>query len=779
MNTTLCDIGIGQRVLITAVGGTGKLRQHFLDMGVIPGTVVQLVKFAPMGDPMILEIHGYMLSLCKADAAQIEVAYDVPEEEEIEIPKPRRAHPGFGEMGERFHDSSDPRAVARDEKLRFALVGNQNCGKTTLFNQLTGSNQHVGNFPGVTVDRKTGQIRGHSDTEVTDLPGLYSLSPYTTEEGVSRRFVLEERPHAIINIVDATNIERNLYLTMQLLELGVPMVLALNMMDEMRGNGGTILINEMEHQLGIPVVPISAARNEGVDELVEHAIHVARYQEPPQRQDFCRADDSHGGSLHRCLHALMHLIEGRARTAGLPVRFAAGKLVEGDESVLEALRLDGEERETMQHMLHVLEHERHLDPPAALAEMRYSFIKALCRRCVVKPHESREQHRSRAIDRILTGKFTALPAFIAIMAVIFYLTFDSLGAWLQDVFDEGVGLFTDWLSVGMQGLHISEVVQSLVVDGICAGVGAVVSFMPIIVLLFFFLSLLEDSGYMARIAFVMDRLLRRLGLSGRSIVPMLLGFGCSVPAVMSTRTLPSERDRRLTILLIPFMSCTAKLPVYAFLCAAFFPGRGGIIMFSLYLTGIIVGIFVTFLYKSTLLRGEPVPFVMELPCYRLPHARNVLMLMWEKARDFMQRAFTIIFLASILIWFLQHFDFRLTMVSDASQSMLATIAGGIAPVFAPMGFADWRIVVALISGFMAKESVVGTLGILFPAGALATVLMDNAALALLVFSLLYTPCVAAVAAIRRELSKRWAWLVAVGQCVIAWLCAWLVALIAA
>ena len=772
MKTNLCDIGIGQRVLITAVGGTGRLRQHFLDMGVIPGTVVQLVKYAPMGDPMILELHGYMLSLCKADAAQIEVTYDVPDEAQAEAPRPGRPHPGFGEEGERFHDAGEAQAVARDEVLKFALVGNQNCGKTTLFNQLTGSNQHVGNFPGVTVDRKSGTIRGHADTEVTDLPGIYSLSPYTAEEAVSRNFVLEEHPHAIINIVDATNIERNLYLTMQLLELDIPMVLALNMMDEMHGNGGTILLNEMEHQLGIPVIPISAARNEGVDELVEHAVHVARYRECPQRQDFCRADDSHGGSLHRCLHAVMHLIEGHARTAGLPVRFAAGKLIEGDEVVLQALHLDDEERETMQHMLHVLERERHLDPPAALAEMRYSFINALCRKCVVKPHESREQRRSRAIDRILTGRLTALPAFFGIMALIFFLTFDSLGAWLQDIFGQGVDLFTQWLSVIMQRLHISEVVQSLVVDGICAGVGAVVSFMPIIVLLFFFLSMLEDSGYMARIAFLMDRLLRRLGLSGRSIVPMLVGFGCSVPAVMSTRTLPSERDRRLTILLIPFMSCTAKMPVYAFLCAAFFPGRGGIIMLGLYLLSIAAGILVTFLYKSTLLRGEPVPFVMELPNYRLPQARNVLMLMWEKARDFVQRACTVIFLASIVIWFLQHFDFHIVMVSDTSQSMLATIAGSMAPIFAPLGLDDWRIVVALISGFMAKESIVGTLGILFPAGALTATLTDNAALALLVFCLLYTPCVAAIAAIRRELSKRWAWLVAVGQCLVAWLCAW-------
>lgn len=778
MKTNLCDIGIGQRVLVTAVGGTGKLRQHFLDMGVIPGTVVQLVKYAPMGDPMVLALHGYLLSLGKADAAQIEVAYDVPDEAEYEAPRQGRPHPGFGEEGERFHDAGEAHAIARDEVLRFALVGNQNCGKTTLFNQLTGSNQHVGNFPGVTVDRKSGQIRGHAETEVTDLPGVYSLSPYTAEEAVTRSFVLGERPHAIINIVDATNIERNLYLTLQLLELGIPMVLAVNMMDEMRHNGGTILLNEMEHRLGIPVVPISAARNEGVDELVEHAIHVARYQECPQRHDFCRADDSHGGSLHRCLHAVMHLVEERARMADLPVRFAAGKLLEGDAEVLEALHLDADERATMQHMLHVLERERHLDPPAALAEMRYTFIRELCRNCVVRPHESREQQRSQAIDRVLTGRFTALPAFIAIMAMVFYLTFDGIGAWFQTLFEDGVQYATQWLASAMQALHISGVVQSLVADGICAGVGSVVSFMPIIVFLFFFLSLLEDSGYMARVAFVMDRLLRRIGLSGRSIVPMLIGFGCSVPAVMATRTLPSERDRRLTILLIPFMSCTAKLPVYAFLCATFFPGRGGIIMLALYLLGIAVGIVVAFLYKSTLLRGEPVPFVMELPNYRMPQAKNVAMLVWEKARDFVQRAFTVIFLASIAVWFFQHFDFRLAMVADASQSMLADVAGLIAPVFAPLGFADWRIVVALISGFMAKESIVGTLGILYPAGTLHGALTGSAAYALLVFSLLYTPCVAAVAVIRRELSKRWAWLVVVGQCVIAWLCAWAVSLLA-
>ena len=776
MKTTLNNIGAGQKVLVTAVGGSGKLRQHFLDMGLIPGTIVQVEKFAPMGDPMILQLHGYLLSFCKADAAEIEVSYDVPVETESIAPKGGRPHPGLGEEGERFHDAAEAKAVAKDEVLRFALVGNQNCGKTTLFNQLTGANQHVGNFPGVTVDRKSGQIRGHADTEVVDLPGIYSLSPYTAEEEVSREYVLNEHPHAIINIIDATNIERNLYLTMQLMELGRPMVLALNMMDELRGNGGTVLINEMEHQLGIPVVPIAAAKNEGVDELVEHAVHVARYQECPQRQDFCRHDDRHGGALHRCLHAVMHLTEDRARAAGLPVRFAAGKLLEGDADVLQRLRLDEDEQSMMHHILHTMEKERHLDAPAALAEMRYGFIRELCQKCVVKPRESKEQRRSNAIDRILTGRWTALPAFFAIMAAVFYLTFDSLGAWLQEIFEMGVEGATYWIGHVMEWLDISGAVRSLVIDGVCAGVGAVVSFLPIIVLLFFFLSLLEDSGYMARIAFVMDRLLRRIGLSGRSVVPMLIGFGCSVPAVMATRTLPSERDRRLTILLTPFMSCTAKMPVYSFFCAALFPGRGGMVMLGLYLLGIIVGIIVTFIYKSTLLRGEAVPFVMELPCYRLPRLRNVLLLMWEKARDFVQRAFTVIFLASIVIWFLQHFDFRLLMVDDAADSILAGIASLIAPVFAPLGFGDWRIVVALISGFMAKESIVGTLGILFPAGSLEALLTTSAAAALLVFCLLYTPCVAAVAAIRRELSKRWAWLVVVGQCVIAWICAYIAVL---
>ena len=775
--TTLNQIGAGQKVLVNAVGGSGKLRQHFLDMGLIPGTVVQVVKFAPMGDPMILQLHGYLLSFCKADAAEIEVTYDVPVETHDDAPKGGRPHPGLGEEGERFHDAAEAKAVPKDEVLRFALVGNQNCGKTTLFNQLTGANQHVGNFPGVTVERKSGQIRGHADTEVVDLPGIYSLSPYTAEEGVSRQYVVDEHPHAIINIIDATNIERNLYLTMQLMELGVPMVLALNMMDELRGNGGTVLINEMEHLLGVPVVPIAAAKNEGVDELVEHAIHVARYQECPQQRDFCRHDDEHGGALHRCLHALMHLTEDRARAAGLPVRFAAGKLLEGDDDVLRRLHLDDDERGMMQHILHGLQKERQLDAPAALAEMRYAFIRDLCRKCVVKPRESREQRRSNAIDHILTGRWTALPAFCAIMAAVFWITFDSLGAWMQGGCEKAVESLTQWIDQGLTMMNISEVVHSLVVDGICAGVGAVVAFLPIIVLLFFFLSLLEDSGYMARIAFVMDRLLRRLGLSGRSIVPMLIGFGCSVPAVMATRTLPSERDRRLTILLTPFMSCTAKMPVYAFFCAAFFPANGGMVMLALYLTGIIVGIIVTFVYKSTLLRGEAVPFVMELPCYRLPRLRNVVMLMWEKARDFMERAFTVIFLASIVIWFLQHFDFHLLMVDDASESMLATIAGMLAPLFGPLGFADWRIVVALISGFMAKESIVGTLGILFPEGTLQAALTTAGVASLLVFCLLYTPCVAAVAAIRRELSKRWAWLVVVGQCLIAWICAYIAALV--
>ncbi len=788
---TLRDLKIGQQAVITTVGGEGALRQHFLDMGIIPGAQVQLIKYAPMGDPMQLLIHGYLLTLRLDDAAQIGITTEVPEP----TPRPeihsRIEHPGFGEGGRYHaeeekrrsqlhleqHQESSGRDTANPTIISFALVGNQNCGKTTLFNQLTGSNQHVGNFPGVTVDRKSGPIRGHADTLVTDLPGIYSLSPYSAEEIVSRQFIIEEHPTAIINIIDATNIERNLYLTMQLMELGIPMVLALNMMDEVIGNGGTILINEMEQALGIPVIPISAAKNQGVDELVQHALHVATYREAPERQDFCDARD-HGGAMHRCLHAVMHLIEDHAERAKLPVRFAASKLIEGDHLVQEALHLDINEQKLVGHILRQLEEERGLDPAAAVADMRFSFIQQLSTKCVVKPRRSREKVRTAAIDRILTGRFTALPAFLLIMAFIFWFTFNWFGDWLQSLFEEGINACISVFDQLLTHLEVNDVVHSLVIDGICGGVGAVLSFLPLILLLFFWLSMLEDSGYMARIAFVMDKLLRRIGLSGRSIVPMLIGFGCSVPAVMSTRTLPSERDRRLTILLTPFMSCTAKLPIYAFFCTAFFPHHGGAVMCSLYLLGILVGLLLALLFKNSLFRGEAVPFVMELPCYRLPGVRNVVMLLWDKARDFIQRAFSIIFLASIVIWFLQHFDFRLAPVNDASQSILAQVSGLLAPLFAPLGFGDWRWVTALASGFMAKESVVSTLGVLFPdEESIFSVLNVSSCYVLLVFCLLYTPCVAAIASIRRELGSRWAYRIVILQCLIAYLAAYLVSLV--
>ena len=791
---TLKELKIGKSAVITSVGGDGALRQHFLDMGLIPGTTVTLMKYAPMGDPMQVKLHGYLLTLRLDDAAHIDISDKVPVAEPQPVIRDRIDHPGLGEGG-RYHEEEQKRksqqhlemhdnpaeqhTEATDGKTRltFALVGNQNCGKTTLFNQLTGSNQHVGNFPGVTVDRKSGPIRGHADTEVTDLPGIYSLSPYSAEEIVSRQFILDEHPSAIINIVDATNIERNLYLSMQLMELGVPMVLALNMMDEVRSNNGTILLNEIEQQLGIPVVPISAAKNEGVDELVQHAIHIARYQEAPQRQDFCDVHE-HGGAMHRCLHAVMHLIEDHAQAAKLPIRFAASKLIEGDPMVIAALQLADNEKKLVGHILRQLEAERGLDPAAAVADMRYGFIKQLCRKCVVKPVRSREQRRSEIYDRVLTGRFTALPAFIAIMGLIFYLTFnvigDALQGWLEDAIDYG----TEQLDALLTNLQVNDVVHSLVIDGICAGIGSVLSFLPIIIILFFFLSMLEDSGYMARIAFVMDKLLRRIGLSGRSIVPMLIGFGCSVPAVMSTRTLPSERDRRLTIMLTPFMSCTAKLPIYAFFCAAFFPHQGGWVMFSLYIIGIMVGVLLALLFKGSLFKGEAVPFVMELPSYRMPGARNVLMLLWDKARDFLQRAFTVIFLASIAIWFLQNFDFRLMPVEDASASILANVAGLLAPIFKPLGFGEWQWVTALVSGFMAKESVVSTLGVLIPdEQMLFSLLTPVTCYTLLVFCLLYTPCVAAISSIRRELGGRWAWRIVILQCVIAWICAFLVKLL--
>ena len=783
---TLNELQIGQSARVLKVGGEGALRQHFLDMGIIPGAQLTLTKFAPMGDPMELRIHGYELTLRIADARDIEISLMAPAQDGgtdavtslDEALRKTVEHPGLGEGG-RYHDES-PEAHAKPlpqgQPLTFALAGNQNCGKTTLFNQLTGANQHVGNFPGVTVEHKYGTIKGHPEAQLIDLPGIYSLSPYTSEEVVSRRYILDEHPTAIINIADATNIERNLYLTLQLMELGVPMVLALNMMDELVGNGGNIRINEMEQMLGIPVVPISAMKNEGVDELVEHALHIARYQERPQRQDFCHPDD-HGGAVHRCLHAIMHLTEDHCQRAGIPARFAACKLVEGDQTVLDRLGLDQNERETLEHIIRQMEEERGLDRQAAIADMRFSFIESVIRQTVLKPQESREHRRSRRIDRILTGRWTALPSFVLIMGLVFYLTFSSVGPWLQDAFQAGIDWFTEVSDQALTRWDIAPAVHSLIIDGIYNGVGTVLVFLPLICLLFLCLSMLEDTGYMARIAFVMDKLLRRLGLSGRSIVPLLIGFGCSVPSVMASRTLPSERDRRMTILLTPFMSCTAKIPIYAFFAAAFFPGRAGWVMASLYIIGIVVGIVVALVLKRTLFRGEPVPFVMELPNYRLPLAKNVLRLLWDKARDFLERAFTVIFLASIVVWFLQTFDFRLQMVQDAHDSMLAQLAGLVAPLFQPLGLGDWRIVTALVSGFMAKETVVSTLGALFGDAVLTDLFSPVVIFGLLVFCLLYTPCVAAIATIRRELGGRWAMFVVVLQCVVAWLCAWLVNII--
>ena len=783
---TLKDLKVGQSAVIDAVGGEGELRQHFLDMGVIPQVEVTLIKLAPLGDPMELRIQGYELTLRLDDAAKIQVhAADKKSDErrgaKTEVgstQKKNRAvsnkiHPGYGESRKNGRPLSEP-AVDDGQTLTFALAGNQNCGKTTLFNQLTGANQHVGNFPGVTVDRKSGSIRGRADTLVTDLPGIYSLSPYSSEEIVSRQFILNEKPKGIINIVDATNIERNLYLTMQLMELGVPLVLALNMMDEVRGNGGSIHINAMEEALGIPVIPISAAKNEGIEELVDHALHVARYQEAPKRSDFCDPED-HGGAVHRCLHAVMHLIEKRSGEAGIPVRFAATKVIEGDHRVLEALKLTESERQVLEQIISQMEEERGLDRSAAIADMRFSFIRGLVDRCVVKPHESRESIRSRAIDRVLTGKYSAIPAFVGIMALTFWLTFNVIGAWLQELLETGIGILTDQMASTLQKMDVNEALQSLVIDGIMNGVGSVLSFLPIIVTLFFFLSLLEDTGYMARVAFVMDKLLRKLGLSGRSIVPMLIGFGCSVPGVMSSRTLPSERDRKLTVMLVPFMSCTAKLPIYGFFTAAFFPKYSGLIMVGLYFLGIFVGIVTALISKKTVFKGEAVPFVMELPNYRMPGAKNVAHLLWEKAKDFLQKAFTIILVATVVVWFLQTFDLGLNPVADSQDSILAMLAGWIAPVFYPLGFGDWRISSALISGFMAKESVVSTLTVLFgTTGALTAALAPAAAAALLVFCLLYTPCVAAIASIKRELGWKWAVGIVLLQCGIAWICSLIV-----
>ena len=774
---TLRELEIGATGVITDVGGEGSLRQHFLDMGVIPGARVTLMKYAPMGDPMELRIHGYELTLRLADAQKIAiepVAAAIPERERQTVcaTAKKASHPGYGEGG-KYHVKADEKPLPKGTTLTFALAGNQNSGKTTLFNQLTGANQHVGNFPGVTVDRKDGVIREHPNTLVTDLPGIYSLSPYTSEEIVSRQFIIDEKPTGIINIVDATNIERSLYLTLQLMELNIPIVLALNMIDEVRGNGGTVRINEMEQMLGIPVVPISALKNEGVDELVAHAIHVAKYQERPGRTDFC-GKDTNGGAVHRCLHSIMHLIEDHAEQAGIPVRFAAGKLVEGDKTVLETLKLSKNEQETLEHIILQMEEERGLDRAAAIADMRFSFIRELCERTVVRPKESREHLRSRNIDRVLTGKYTAIPAFIGIMALIFWLTFDVIGAFLQGLLEGGIDWLTGVVDGAMVSANVNEVIRSVVVDGIFAGVGSVLSFVPVIVVLFFFLSLLEDSGYMARVAFVMDKLLRKIGLSGRSIVPMLIGFGCTVPGVMASRTLPSERDRKLTVMLTPFMSCTAKLPIYAFFADAFFPEHAAIIMIGLYLLGIIVGILVALVSKVTAFKGEAVPFVMELPNYRLPAARNVIHLLWDKAKDFLQRAFTVIFVASIAVWFLQTFDFRLNVVANSQDSMLAVIAGVIAPVFSPIGLGDWRIVTSLIAGFMAKESVVSTLSVLVGEAGPTAILTPLSAVSMLVFSLLYTPCVAAVASIKRELGGKWAVGMVIGQCAIAWACALIV-----
>lgn len=770
---TLKEVEIGKSAVIKNVGGEGALRQHFLDMGMIPGAEVTVVKLAPMGDPMELQIHGYELTLRLVEAAQIEIE-EIKERSQkhkrIESVKDS-AHPGLGEEG-KYHSKEDENPLPDGTMLTYALVGNQNCGKTTLFNQLTGSNQHVGNFPGVTVDRKSGSIKGYPNTEVTDLPGIYSMSPYSSEEIVSRNFVLDEKPKAIINILDATNIERNLYLTMQLLEMDIPMVVALNMMDEVIGNQGAIDVNGMEALLGVPVVPISAAKNEGVNELIKHAIHIAKYQEHPIRQDFCDKTD-HDGSVHRCIHAVIHLIEDHAETANIPVRFAATKAIEGDPLILEKLKLDRNETEMLEHIVQQMETEREVDRSAAIADMRFDFIERLCEQTVIKPKESKERIRSEKIDRILTGKYTAIPCFIGIMVLVFYLTFNVIGAWLQWILELGINKISALVDAALTAAHVNSAIHSLVIDGIFTGVGSVLSFLPIIVTLFFFLSLMEDSGYIARVAFVMDKLLRKIGLSGRSIVPMLIGFGCTVPAVMATRTLTSERDRKMTILLTPFMSCTAKLPIYSFFVSVFFPGKGGFIMAGLYLLGIVVGILIALLYNGTLFKGEPVPFVMELPNYRLPGAKNVMQLLWEKAKDFLQRAFTVILLATIVVWFLQSFNVHLNLVNDSADSMLAIIAGWLVPLFKPLGMGDWRICTALISGFMAKESVVSTLGVLF-GGSISTVLSSATAASILVFSLLYTPCVAAIASVKRELGSRWAVGVVIWQCVIAWVAAWIV-----
>lgn len=770
---TLKELEVGKSAVIRRVGGEGALRQHFLDMGMIPGAEVTVIKLAPMGDPMEVQVHGYELTLRLAEAQQIDIQ-PIGRRSRSHTFKDRakdQDHPGLGENG-KFHSKADEHPLPDGTVLTYALVGNQNCGKTTLFNQLTGAKQHVGNFPGVTVDRKSGAIRGYPNTEVTDLPGIYSMSPFSSEEIVSRNFVLQDKPTAIINIVDATNIERNLYLSMQLLEMGIPMVIALNMMDELVGNRGSIDVNTMEAMLGVPVIPISAAKNEGVDELIRHAVHVAKQQEPPLKQDFCDKDD-HGGAVHRCIHAVIHLIEDHAALAGLPVRFAATKAIEGDALILQQLQLDRNEQEMLEHIVRQMETERGLDRSAAIADMRFDFIERLCAQTVIRPQESKERIRSEKIDRILTGRYTAIPCFIGIMVLVFYLTFNVIGGGLQKLLELGIDRLSALTDTALTQLHVNPVIHSLVIDGIFTGVGSVLSFLPIIVTLFFFLSLMEDSGYIARVAFVMDKLLRRIGLSGKSIVPMLIGFGCTVPAVMATRTLTSERDRKMTILLTPFMSCTAKLPIYSFFVSVFFPGKGGLIMSGLYLLGILVGIGAAFLYKDTLFRGEPIPFVMELPNYRLPSVKNAGQLLWEKAKDFLQRAFSVILIATVVVWFLQSFDLQLNMVSDSADSILARISGILVPLFAPLGLGDWRICTALISGFMAKESVVSTLEVLF-GGTIGSILSPLSAGSLLVFSLLYTPCVAAVASVRRELGGKWAAGLALWQCLIAWVVAFVI-----
>lgn len=782
---TLNELQVGESAVIKTVGGEEALRQHLLDMGMIPGTEVEVVKFAPMGDPVELKVHGYELTLRLSDAQEIEMERRQGQDERTAPVSLQRGsgqdkrtvpvqHPGLGEEG-RFHMKGDGDPFPDDTLLTFALVGNQNCGKTTLFNQLTGSNQHVGNFPGVTVDRKDGPIRNKANTKVVDLPGIYSMSPYSVEEIVSRDFVLNEKPEGIINILDATNIERNLYLTMQLIEMNIPMVVALNMMDEVRQNGGTININRMENLLGVPVVPISAAGNEGVDELVSHAIHVAHFRERPMRQDFCDEND-HGGAVHRCIHAIIHLIEDHARAAGIPVRFAASKVAEGDESIIAKLKLDDNEKDMIEHIIIQMENERGLDHKAAIADMRFSYIRRVCEATVKKPKQSIERARSERIDRLLTGKYTAIPVFIAIMSLVFWLTFGVIGKWLQDLLELGVNALTISVDNLLVNAEVNETIRKLVVEGVFAGVGSVVSFMPIIVTMFLFLSLLEDSGYIARVAFVMDKILRRFGLSGRSIVPMLIGFGCTVPAVMATRTLPSERDRRMTILLTPFMSCSAKLPIYAFFVDAFFPRYGALVMIALYLLGIVTGVFVAFIYKRTLFKGSPVPFVMELPNYRMPGIRNVLQLMWEKSKDFLQRAFSVILIATIIVWFLKSFDLHFNMTADQQKSILAAISGLLVPIMRPAGLGDWRICTSLISGFIAKESVVSVLGVLFGAQVGSAISVATAS-SLLVFSLLYTPCVAAVAAIKRELGAKWALGVVLWQCFTAWVAAAIVNLL--